>query len=59
MLEIIGQYAPHCLYAEITSECTDLGEVWELIREYYGVGPSEASFLDFYNIKPEENERQD
>ena len=37
MLEYISQYAPNCLYRDITLRCLSLEGVWTLVRKWAGI----------------------
>jgi hypothetical protein len=57
LLDIIGQLVPTYLTNEIRNECESIQEVYQVIRQYYGFEQSEATFIDFIDIKMEEGER--
>ena len=57
MLGYIAQYSPEELHTEISNNCTSLGEIWQLIREYFGFKQTEAHFLKFSSLKWEPREK--
>ena len=51
MLEYISQFAPNCLYRDITSRATSLQAVWILVRNWAGLKSSGCKQLVYFNIK--------
>ena len=51
MLEYVSQFAPNCLYRDITSRATSLQAVWILIRNWAGLKSSGCKQLVYFNIK--------
>ena len=58
MLEYIAQFVPVFLHHEITRECTDMGEIFNCIRQYYNLQQSEANFLKLATIRWEGPEKE-
>lgn len=57
MLELIARFVPHYLAHDIVYESTSLTSVWSFIRQFYGFQTSESTFIDFYAIAWEAQER--
>ena len=51
MLEYVSQFAPNCLYRDITTRATSLNEVWLLVRNLAGLKSSGCKQLVYYNTK--------
>ena len=59
MLEYISQYAPNCLYRDITARATSLNDVWLLVRQWAGLKSSGCKQLVYFNIKKSFHNVQD
>ena len=51
MLEYISQYAPNCLYRDITLRSKSLPEVWLLVRNWAGVKTSGCYQQRYHQVK--------
>ena len=51
MLEYLSQYAPNCLYRDITLRATSLSAVWILVRNWAGLKSSGCKQQVYYNVK--------
>ena len=51
MLTFIATYAPSTTFNEITTRCTDLAEVWNIIRRWAGVRPTGSKLLTYYQLR--------
>ena len=51
MLEYVSQFAPNCLYRDITARATSLSDVWILVRQWAGLKSSGCKQLVYFNIK--------
>ena len=47
-LEIIASLAPPLLYSDIVNDATSLISIYDIIRSYYQLAPSESSFIKFH-----------
>ena len=59
MLEYVSQFAPNCLYRDITARATSLNEVWLLVRQWAGLKSSGCKQLVYVNIKKSFTNAQD
>ena len=59
MLEYVSQFAPNCLYRDITARATSLNEVWLLVRQWAGLKSSGCKQLVYFNIKKSFTNAQD
>ena len=51
MLEYISQYAPNCLYRDITERAMSLTAVWLLIRDWAGLKSTGCKQLAYWQLK--------
>ena len=51
MLEYIGQYAPGCLYRDITQRSKSLEDVWNHIRAWANLKPNGCNQQAYYEAK--------
>ena len=59
MLEYVSQFAPNCLYRDITSRATSLNDVWKLVRNWAGLKSSGCKQLVYFNTKKSFSNLQD
>lgn len=57
MLRWISTYAPSFLAHDIITSSTSLDSVYGIMKDYYGIRPSETKFIDLLKITLEPNER--
>lgn len=57
MLQYIGTKVPHYLYQDIVDETENIESVWTLIRSYFNFTQNEGTFLDYFDVRPEPDER--
>ena len=50
MLTFIGTYSPSTTFKEITTRCTSLVKVWEIIRRWAGVKASGNKLLGYFEL---------
>ena len=48
MLEYVAQYAPGCLYRDITLRCKSLKDVWTIVRDWAGLKTEGGCFHQAY-----------
>ena len=59
MLATIATYASSYLTSQICNTCTCLNDIWQLVRKYYNIKPSESNFLKLLSMSPEPGERHE
>ena len=58
LLDTIASFLPSpYIIHKIVENSTSIQSVWDIIWEHYGVRPTQHSFLDFNNLKIEQDER--
>ena len=51
MLTFIATYAPSTTFNEITTRCTSLKDIWDIIRRWAGVRQSGSKHLTYYQLR--------
>ena len=51
ILEYVAQYAPNCLYRDITLRACSLADVWLLMRNWAGLKSSGCKQQTYYGVK--------